>query len=299
MSFRSIIIENPARISMKNKQLVIQTDDTYTLPVEDLAAILLESRQSVITVAALSFLGQRGCAVYICDEKHLPCSVLTPYYQHSRTTDVIRTQFDASEPLKKRLWQAIVIAKIRNQAHCLRFVDANDTADALDSMAAHVRSGDPDNLEATAARRYFPALFGSSFLRSSESGCNAALNYGYAILRGSIARHIASYGFLPVLGLHHRSSLNAFNLADDLIEPFRPVVDLLVRSLEEPDAPLTREKKQKLFGVLQLDITSGNQQHSVDYAIERLVQSLSRSLSDKSVQLTLPQLSPLRQHTYE
>ena len=101
MSFRSIIIENPARISIKNKQLVIQTDDTYTLPVEDLAAILLESRQSVITVAALSFLGQHGCAVYICDEKHLPCSVLTPYYQHSRTTDVIRTQFDASEPLKK------------------------------------------------------------------------------------------------------------------------------------------------------------------------------------------------------
>ena len=101
MSFRNIIIENPARISIKNKQLVIQTDDTYTLPVEDIAAILLESRQSAVTVAALSFLGQHGCAVYICDEKHLPCSVLTPYCQHSRTTDVIPRAARRKRTVKK------------------------------------------------------------------------------------------------------------------------------------------------------------------------------------------------------
>lgn len=299
MTYRSVIIESPAYLHIKNEQLVVRTDSEHSLAVEDLSALLLENRQSTVTAAALSLLGQRGCAVYVCDEKHLPCAVLTPYLQHSRTLDVMRSQLDASEPLKKRLWQQLARTKIENQARCLRLFDETQQADMLEQLARQVRSGDPENVEATAARRYFPALFGSTFLRSAENGCNAALDYGYAVLRGSIARHIAAYGFLPVWGLHHRSGLNAFNLADDLIEPFRPVIDLLVRSQETPDAPLDTQRKRLLFGCLQLAITSGAQQHSVDYAIERLVQSLARSLSQGNAQLCLPQLSALKQHAYE
>ena len=119
MAFRCIVIENPAHLSVRNGQLVVRTDREHTLSPEDLSALLLESRQSTITTAALSLLGQCGCAVFVCDEKHLPCAVLTPFHRHSRSLSVLRSQLDASEPLKKRLWQSIVQAKIGNQGKCL------------------------------------------------------------------------------------------------------------------------------------------------------------------------------------
>ena len=299
MAFRNIMVENPARISLKNEQLIICTDAEYSVAIEDISALLLENRQITITTAALSRLGQCGCAVFICDEKHLPCAVLEPYMQHSRQLTVIQNQLSASEPLKKRLWQAIVKAKIQNQAKCLLLCGKETDGDALNAMAEAVRSGDSDNMEAVAAQRYFPALFADGFTRSDDSGYNAGLNYGYAILRGCIARSIAVYGFLPALALHHRSALNAFNLADDLIEPFRPVVDLLVARNFSEDDILSPGKKRLLFNCLNLDILSGKQHHSVAYAIERLVQSLSRSLSEGDAVLCLPQLLDTEQHCYE
>ena len=123
------------------------------------------------------------------------------------------------------MWQSIVCAKVVNQASVLRWSGKTVQAATIFKMAERVRSGDPDNVEATAAQRYFPALFGETFVRRNEDGRNAALNYGYAILRGAVARTLAVYGFLPAFGIHHRSALNAFNLADDLMEPFRPLVD--------------------------------------------------------------------------
>ena len=299
MAFRNIMVENPARISLKNEQLIICTVTEHSVAIEDISALLLENRQITITTAALSHLGQCGCAVFICDEKHLPCAVLEPYMQHSRQLTVIQNQLSASEPLKKRLWQAIVKAKIQNQAKCLLLCGKETDGDALNAMAEAVRSGDSDNMEAVAAQRYFPALFGDGFTRGDDSGYNAGLNYGYAILRGCIARSLAVYGFLPALALHHRSVLNAFNLADDLIEPFRPVVDLLVAQNFSEDDTLSPEKKRMLFNCLNLDILSGKQHHSVSYAVERLVQSLSRSLSEKDAVLCLPQLLDLEQHRYE
>ena len=167
-------------------------------------------------------------------------------------------------------------------------------------MAENVKSGDPDNVEALAAQRYFPALFHSRFSRDSDCVINSALNYGYAIIRGCVARHLAVYGFIPALGLHHKSGLNSFNLADDIMEPFRPVIDLLVSSIEpDEDGDLTPKLKRMLFNSLNLDIISGGSHHSVSYAIERLVHSLSRSLSDGKAELTLPELIPIRQHRYE
>lgn len=299
MAFRNILIESPAYIAVRNSQLVVHTDADHTIPLEDISALLVENRQSTITAAALSQLGQCGCTVYLCDEKHLPCAVMLPFQQHSRQLSVLRSQMDAAVPLKKQLWQSVVRQKILNQAQCLDDVGNSRGAEALRARAGRVRSGDADNMEATAAQYYFPQLFGGDFWRGDDNGINAGLNYGYAILRGCTARCLAVYGFLPTLGIHHRSALNAFNLADDLMEPFRPVVDLLVyRTMEETSA-LTPPVKRQLFNCLNLDILSGDQHHSVAYAIERLVQSFGRSLTKGEVLLTLPQLLEQEQHRYE
>lgn len=299
MAFRSIVIESPAHLSVKNRQLLVRTDRTHSVPIEDISAILLESRQSTITAAALSQLGQGGCALFVCDEKHLPCVVLQPYAQHSRSLAVLRSQLEASEPLKKRLWQSIVQAKLRNQARCLRLNGDEAGGAALEALAGQVKSGDTGNLEAVGAQKYFLRLFGTGFVRGEENGWNAALNYGYAVLRGSLARHLAVYGFQTALGLHHRSTLNPFNLADDLMEPFRPLVDLLVVCTMEEDEELTPDRKRLLFNCLNLEVRSGGQRHSAAYAGERLVQSLGRSLDQGKAALTLPELVDLKQHAYE
>lgn len=300
MAFRNIIVESPARISIRQKQLIIHTDTDHSVPVEDISALMLENRQTTITAAALALLGQSGCAVYVCDEKHLPCAVLSPFASHSRELYVLRSQLEAGEPLKKRMWQSVVKAKIGNQARCLRLNGLEEEADILERMAQRVKSGDTENVEATAAQRYFTVLFGSGFARGEEGdGRNSALNYGYAILRGAVARYLAVYGFTSAFGLHHRNTLNSFNLADDLMEPFRPVIDLAVSGYVKREDDLTPETKRMLFNCMNLDILSGGQHHSVAYAAERLVHSLNRSFSSGKAELVLPELLAPKQHSYE
>lgn len=299
MAFRNILIENPATISVRNGQLVIHTDKPHCVAIEDICAILLESRQSTITTAALSLLGQCGCAVYICDEKHMPCSVLEPFGQNCRGYGMLKLQLGIGTVLTKQLWQQIVVAKIQNQAHCLKLCGKENTAQGLFAMSQNVRSGDSNHMEAAAAQRYFPALFGQGFTREADCGINAALNYGYAIVRGSIARYLSVYGFVPALGLHHCNALNSFNLADDCMEPFRPLVDLLVASLPDPDSPLTPEKKRLLFNCLNLRLSVEKKKYAAAYAMELTVQSLIRSLKQSSPMLQLPELLPLEQHCYE
>jgi len=296
MAFRNVMVESPARISVKNKQLIIFTDREHSLSVEDLSALLLENRQSTITTAALSLLGQSGCALFVCDEKHLPCAVLTSFSQHSRTLSTARLQLSATEPLKKRLWQSLVKAKISNQAECLQL--CGKESQVLLNMTGRVLSGDSGNVEASAAQIYFPALFGDGFVRRNSDGINASLNYGYAILRGYMARTLAVYGFLPAFGVHHCSEINPFNLADDFMEPFRPVIDLLVYA-DNGETELSPEQKRRLFNCLNLDILSDGEHHSVSYAMERLVQSYARSMKEKSPSLCLPELLAVRQHRYE
>lgn len=299
MAFRNVIIQSPANISVKNNQLIIRTEQAHSLPPEDISALLIESCQSTITTAALSLLGQCGCTVFVCDNKHMPCAVLTPFVSHSRALNVLNGQLGMGAVLRKKLWQSIVSAKIKNQARCLELCGIKNTYDGLYKMAESVKSDDAGNLEATAAHRYFPALFGECFTRRKDNGINSALNYGYAILRGCIARNLVSYGFLPELGIHHKSELNAFNLADDLIEPFRPLVDMLVFVCFDIEGELDSIKKRQLFNCLNLDMLSGGQRHSAAYAIERTVQSLSKSISDKADKLILPELLELKQHSYE
>lgn len=296
MAYRNVMITTPCRISCKQGQLLVQGDVSASFPIEDLLSVLIESRQCTITTAALSALAKEGVAVFTCDEKHIPCAVTLPFSRHSRQLEVTHQQLNWTVSEKNRWWQQIVQAKIRNQAECLALCGRCEKAVILRKRSDAVRRGDSENIEATAAAIYFPALFEEGFTRGAEADTrNAALNYGYAILRGCMARCLAVYGFIPWMGLHHESTLNAWNLADDMMEPYRPVVDLFVAAQVGPDAPLDTRLKSWLFNLLNMDIRSGGQRYSVAYAMERQTQSLRSNAKT----LILPELLPLQPHSYE
>lgn len=296
MAYRNVMITTPCRISCKQDQLLVQGDVSASFPIEDLLSVLVESRQCTITTAALSALAKEGVAVFTCDEKHIPCAVTLPFSQHSRQLEVTHQQLNWTVSEKNRWWQQIVQAKIRNQAECLALCGRCEKAVILRKRSDAVRRGDSENIEATAAAIYFPALFGEGFTRGAEADTrNAALNYGYAILRGCMARCLAVYGFIPWMGLHHESTLNAWNLADDMMEPYRPVVDLFVAAQVGSNASLDTRLKSWLFNLLNMDIRSGGQRHSVAYAMERQTQSLRSNAKT----LILPELLPLQPHSYE
>lgn len=300
MAYRNLFIQNPACISVKNQQLILKNEDTFSIPIEDINCILFENQHSMISCYTLAKLAQNGAAVLFCDEKHLPCSVLLPIHQHCRHLKMLNAQLNLSKPKIKNLWKQIVIAKIQNQARCLKFCHIEESS-KLELLAKKVVSGDPTNIEATAAARYFKALFGTHFSRGSETIVNSALNYGYAIIRGVVARNLAVYGFEPSIGIHHHNELNPFNLADDLIEPFRPIVDLFVvmNIDEKDDLDLTPSLKHSLLNLLNVNIDSNGEQHSVSYAIEREVQSLSRCFLTDETKLYKIKIVELRQHRYE
>lgn len=296
MAYRNVMITTPCRISCKQGQLLVQGDVSASFPIEDLLSVLIESRQCTITTAALSALAKEGVAVFTCDEKHIPCAVTLPFSRHSRQLEVTHQQLNWTVSEKNRWWQQIVQAKIRNQAECLALCGRCEKAVILRKRSDAVRRGDSENIEATAAAIYFPALFGEGFTRGAEADTrNAALNYGYAILRGCMARCLAVYGFIPWMGLHHESTLNAWNLADDMMEPYRPVVDLFVAAQVGSNASLDTRLKSWLFNLLNMDIRSGGQRHSVPYAMERQTQSLRSNAKT----LILPELLPLQPHSYE
>ena len=298
MPFRSLVISSSASITTKNNQLVIKTDDSHSVPIEDIQAILLENQNSVISVYSLQKLIASGVTVYICDEKHLPSAVFIPFYQHSRNVAVMRSQENLTAPQKKKIWQQIVVAKIMNQARCLELI-GNEGFEHLEYLAKTVNSGDTHNVEAVAANYYFKMLFGKDFNRSGDDTRNAALNYGYAIMRGLVARLLTGYGVLPMKGIHHSSEQNSFNLAYDFMEPLRPVVDLFVAETVRNGELLTPEIKHCLFNLLNVDVISNSQLHSLNYATERMIQSFLRYCHKTTAVLYLPELIKLRQHKYE
>lgn len=299
MAYRNLMIESPANMKLCQKQLIIFTDKEHSIPLEDISSILIENRQATITMATLSSLAENNVTVFICNEKHLPCAVMIPFAQHSRTSLMLKYQEKLSQPLRKQLWQQIVKSKINNQANCLELLGKNNAEKYLRNLIKNVLSGDSTNVEAIAARYYFQQAFSNDFIRGNDYDVrNHFLNYGYSILRGHIARLIATYGFVPMLGLHHKSELNSYNLADDFFEPFRPIVDLYVAQIQEPKE-LSPLYKRELFNLLNMDIYINDQYHSVSYAAELMIQSFFRCCQNKSKELLLPKLVELRQHKYE
>lgn len=299
MEYRNIFIANPARLSVAREQLVIEQAEKYTVPLEDISAVLIESPQVQITAAAASAMANHGVTTFFCDEKHLPSCQLLPINQYCRQRKLFIAQCDIGKPLQKQLWQQITVRKIQNQAKCLQYMK-REQADMLREIASSVLSGDRDNREAVAAAMYFPSLFGTGFSRGSDDIRNAALNYGYAILRGAIARNLVIHGLEPCIGIHHHSELNNFNLADDMIEPFRPAVDLFVAThVTGNEEFLTPQMKSSLFNITNYLVKQANKRYRIMSAVGRSCASLAAAVLSAEAKLELPELLPLELHRYE
>ncbi|MCM2295313.1 type II CRISPR-associated endonuclease Cas1 [Rhodoferax sp.] len=301
MVWRSVVVSQPARLKREHFSLVIEQAQSAHVPFEDIAVIVLNNREITITHPVLSACAEYGIGLFSTGDNHQPNGVFLPFLQHSRATRMQRLQLGIDKPTTKRAWATIVQAKIGNQARCLTLL-MRGNAQRLESYARRVQSGDKGNMEAQASAYYFPQLFGRSFHRSQPGWINAALDYGYAIMRGACARGIVAHGLLPTLGLFHSSEQNAFNLADDLIEPFRPIVDLHVASMPpraEADE-LTPADKVALIGLLNIDVAMPRGAMSVLAAVEQAAESIARLFDDGSEQvLEMPCLLGLKQHQYE
>ena len=298
MEFRSVFISNPAQLSVRRNQLVIRQEREVTLPMEDISSLLIESRAVTITEAALQELASAGVTVYLCDKTHMPAALVLPMNQNCRQLKLLKAQIAISQPTKKRIWKEVVSAKIQNQASCLRYLNRK-SADDIGSLAEMVRAGDPDNLEAVAAAAYFPALFGSEFTRGEDSLINSCLNYGYAILRGAVARNLVIRGVEPCLGIFHHNELNQFNLADDLMEPLRPLVDLYVATNVKGKGSLTPQLKQQLFNLSNYLVLQNGKKYKAISAVGRMTESFVRVLSKQDRDIELPKLLPLQEYRYE
>lgn len=301
MGFRNIKIDSSMKLQIKNQQLLIEAGEIVSIPLEDINCILIENQSVTVSSYFLQKVADMGIAVYVCDEKHLPNAVLLPMVKHSRHFKILKCQMEAAKPLQKRLWQQVVVQKIKNQALCLQLLN-NPGADELMKMCKEVQSGDRTHVEAKAAAFYFRSLYGLGFSRGDDHIINSALNYGYAIIRGLIARSIVCYGLEPSIGIFHHSELNNFNLADDMIETFRPLVDLYVSKhfdISEMDSNLTPEIKRGLFGIINFDMSVKGEKRIVSNCIDMLIASYSSALQGNRTHLDLPELMQLQVHSYE
>lgn len=229
MAFRTVYIENPCKMSYKSGYLVVRKeDDTAKIHLSEVSTIILQTMQVFISAYLMVELAKNKISLVISDDKCNPIGQYLPLYGAHNTSKRIVEQMAWGEPIKKRVWQHVVRDKIRSQAQFLEERDYEQESKQLYDIIPEVRSGDTTNREAQAARLYFAALFGSDFSREHDIPINAALNYGYAVLLSMVNREIVSRGFLTQSGICHRNEYNQFNLACDLMEPFRPAVDRLV-----------------------------------------------------------------------
>lgn len=301
MVWRSVVINQPARLKREHFALLVEQEQAARVPFEDIAVIVLNHREITLTHPVLSACAEYGIGLYATGDNHQPSGVFLPFQSHSRATKMLRLQLALDKPTGKRAWSAIVRAKVENQAYCLRTLGAGD-AERLESYARRIRSGDAGNMEAQASAYYFPQLFGRSFHRSQEGWTNAALDYGYAVLRGACARALVAHGLLPTVGIFHSSEQNAFNLADDLIEPYRPVVDLHVATSRKTDdaADLSPADKAALVGLLNVDVAMPRGVMSVLASVEQAAESLARLYDGGSeLLLEMPRIIGLNQHRHE
>jgi len=293
------MISRPAKLRREHFSLAIEQEQTAFVPFEDIAIIVLNHREIQLTHPVLSACADYGIGLYATGDNHQPNGVFLPFLAHSRTTRLMRKQMDIPRPLAKQAWANIVRRKIENQAAVLRFC-AKTGVDRMDSYARRVRSGDTENLEGQAAAFYFTQLFGQGFYRAEERWVNAALDYGYAVLRGAIARGLVAHGMHPPIGLFHASEQNAFNLADDLIEPFRPLVDLHVaKNPAFTEGDLSPQDKAELVALLNVDVGMPQGKMSALSAIEYAVESLARLFEQGNSELELPGLIGLQAHRLE
>lgn len=262
------------------------------VPVDDVLAVILSGEDVTVSKRFLAHVAEMNIPVVICGVNYAPVSIASPLSSHYRQLENVQNQTSASPVLKKQIWKSIVQAKIANQLAVLQTLrpQSADVQYKLDVLRQKVRSGDTDNNEAQAARLYWPALFGKGFIRDTESvsGRNVFLNYGYAVIRAGIIRAICAAGLLPLFGIHHKNKLNAFCLADDLMEPLRPTVDSLVVRKCTATTQLSPEVKRKLSTVLKAEVRNGEQKVQFVAMTHLMAQSLANSFAANQNLLQLP-----------
>lgn len=292
---RTLFFGNPTYLSTKNEQLIIsfpqEEKEEVTVPIEDLGYVVLENPQITITNGLLMKLVQNKTAVITCDKQHLPCSFLQPLVGHSEQTERFRHQLDASIPLKKNLWQQTVTAKIQNQAN--HFLARGKNALRLIRYAKEVKTGDWNNQEALAAAFYFQNLFDIDGFSRNQKGIapNNLLNYGYAILRAVAARAVISSGMLPSLGIFHHNKYNAFCLADDVMEPYRPFVDAIVYDIVQTGCnieELNTNIKSDLLSIPAIDVIIDGKRSPLMNAMSRTTTSLYECFEGRKRKILYP-----------
>lgn len=293
MAWRTIVVENPAKVSFRDNKIVISQDEDKLLPMEDIDSLVLDSYGICLTQNVITKLSEFGVNVVICNDKHLPSAMVTSYSQASRGVKVANAQLNMSVVAKKQLWRKNIIQKITNQAMVLEAFGYK--SDDLLDLARSVRSGDVGHNESIAARLYFDRLLWDS-TRREPMWYNSALNYGYAIVRGEIARNVASRGLIAMVGINHHSELNQYNLVDDLIEAFRPVVDKYILEKvaiyhvgDKQDEKLTRDDRHRIIDILNENGIICSKECSVKHMVGKVVESFVKSiLYDNVDELVLP-----------
>lgn len=295
MSYKTLYITDNTNLSLRNNRIRVLKDEIDAeVPIEDISTVVVDGYKINLSLALINQLSERGVNLILCNDKKLPISSLIPFEQHSRQKKMLDIQIAATEPFKKKLWQIIIKQKIENQYDCLSKISINE--DKLLSLSKNVKSGDDNNREAVASKIYFQHFLSGDF-RSTPSKTNNLLDYAYAIVRSNIARSLAGYGFYTSLGIHHKSEVNQYNLADDFIEPFRPIVDHYVKKYlkeyqnEGQENEIEKEDKIFLVQVLNEQVIIDNEKHSLHNAIEICIKSLRTCFNEKDYsKLKLPTL---------
>lgn len=307
---KTLYFGNPVYLSLRNAQLVIKLPEVVkneslpsafkeqtevTKPVEDIGVVVLDNKQITITSGVLEALLENNSAVITCDSKSMPVGLMLPLYGNTTQNERFRQQLEASLPLKKQLWQQTIRAKIENQATALQKC-IDEEMKCMRIWAADVKSGDSDNLEARAAAFYWKNLFSDidGFTREREGiPPNNLLNYGYAILRAVVARALVTSGLLPTLGIHHHNRYNAYCLADDIMEPYRPYIDELVFGIVRSGMryeELTKELKIQLLGIPTLEVRIDGKRSPLMVAVSQTTASLYKCFSGEVRRIAYPEM---------
>lgn len=298
---RTLYFGNPAYVSVKNKQLSIKKidqesgEDVYlTIPIEDVGLVVADHPQVTFTHSVITSLQENNAVILWCGGNHMPVSMSLPIFANDTYTEKVRYQIEASEPLKKQLWKQTVSSKIQNQANHLKIMGKKSLL--LDKMVPRITSGDPENYEGQAAAIYWQFLLSEFDVTRGrfEGGPNALFNYGYAILRAIIARNLVGSGCLPVLGIHHTNKYNPFCLADDIMEPYRPIVDHYVmeyiKKAPDHDGQLTMDDKAYLLQIPVIDVTIQGKQSPLMVGAQRTTASLVKCYQGTARKILYPEL---------
>ncbi|MCF8331373.1 MAG: type II CRISPR-associated endonuclease Cas1 [Bacteroidales bacterium] len=291
---RTLFFTKPSHLSFKNEQLIVylkEENQEHSVPIEDIGFMVLENPQITFTLRVIEACNANNTALLFCDQRHHPSAMLQNLDGNNIHSEVVRMQVNASQSLKKMLWKQVVISKVRNQGALLKKRKIEKVP--VPGYVSRVKSGDPTNVEGAFARLYWKHLLGENFIRDRYGEPpNLLLNYGYTILRASVARAITASGMLPVFGIHHHGKYNAYCLADDLMEPYRPYVDEVVMEIFErnPDSlSMEKEDKKQLLDTLTMDVQLGDLKRPLMVAISSTTASLVACFKGEKRKLELPE----------